>query len=467
MATDWPAPGEHRETHTGRFRVATAAALAAAAVGVLARRPGLLLVAAVGAVAGVSARLARPPAASLSLDRNVATEDPAPGEAVSVTVTVRNDGTDAVPELRLYDGVPEGGTVVDGSPRLATALEPGASARTTYTVRLPAGEHAVRPALAVLRDGTGAAERALRVGEGTAVSCAPSFEPAEPVPVRAATPLAGGRAAESGGAGVTFYASREYRRGDPPARIDWHRRARTGELASLQFRERRTASVLVCVDAGASARCAPEPDAATALERSVEGASRVLATLAERGDRTGVATLDAEVWLAPGGGSGHRARLRAALGEVPEASGEADPGELAGRLPPGTQVLLFSGLCSGAAADCARRLAASGAGVTVLSPDPTAARTPGQRLLALERRQRVEALCRAGVSVVAWPPDMSLDEALAVAEGGPRPGPRPRSRSSPGGSHSWSAGRAPSASSPAGRACWRSRSGWPVPRGRP
>jgi len=60
------------------------------------------------------------------------------------------------------------------------------------------------------------------------------------LPLRGLTTKYHGRVpTDVGGAGVEFHATREYRRGDPVKRIDWNRRARTGELATLELREER------------------------------------------------------------------------------------------------------------------------------------------------------------------------------------------------------------------------------------
>jgi uncharacterized protein (DUF58 family) len=76
-------------------------------------------------------------------------------------------------------------------------------------------------------------------------------------------------------------------------------------------------------------------------------------------------------------------------------------------------VLLVSPLTDGYVPQVARRLDEAGHRVTVVSPDPTADRTPGHRLARVVRALRISELRAAGLPVVDWAPDESLDRTLA------------------------------------------------------
>lgn len=421
---DWPAPGETNERKTGRWYGVGALGIIAAALGVLADSPGLLLVGGVGAALAGYVRLSAPPAVALELDRQLSESSPEPGDAVTVSLTVRNAGDALLPELRVVDGVPSGLAVVDGSPRLGTALRPDAAATVEYEVRAAAGEHRFRPTFVAVRDAAGAAERATRVeASGPDLSVAPEREEAT-VPLRGRTGRQAGTAtASTGGAGVEFHAVREYRRGDPRARIDWSRLARTGEFSTVEFRRERAATVVVVVDARPAAALAPDAATPTAVERGVEAAGRIVAGLARGDHRVGLTALAADPpWLAPGTGRAHRARARDLLATSPALADptgpvdlDAESRRLRARLRADAQVVLVSPACDDGVARLVRRLEATGHPVTLVSPDPTADGSPGRTLARLERDERLRALRRAGVPVLDWPPGESLAASLADA----------------------------------------------------
>lgn len=91
--------------------------------------------------------------------------------------------------------------------------------------------------------------------------------------------------------------------------------------------------------------------------------------------------------------------------------------DLLARVGVADSVVLLSPLCDEGAAAVARRLAAGAGGLSVLSPDPTAADSPGRRLVRMERRERCRGLRAAGIELVDWPADRSLEHLLAGLEG--------------------------------------------------
>ncbi|WP_238330772.1 DUF58 domain-containing protein [Haloglomus irregulare] len=422
-------PGEPIDRVTERWRGVTAFALLAAALGVLLSRPALVLAGAAGVLLGGAARAAGPPAGAVAVERTVASERADPGEQVRVTVTVENVGDSLLPDVRVVDGVPGGLTVAEGTPRHATALRPGKRATFSYAVRASRGRHAFGPATVLLRGFTGTVERERSVpaappdgaatdgGESTvntdALACTPELGAGARVPLPPQTTgLAGRVTTDIGGSGTEFHAVREYRRGDPLARVDWARFARTGEFATRQFREERAATVVVVLDTRETSYTAPGADAPTALERSVAAAGTTLVSLLDAGDRAGLAAWGPTAcWLAPGLGAAHRARARELLGT--HAAFRPTPPErrflptiarrrVERRLPADAQVFLCSPLTDDRPVGFGRRLAAKGHRVTVLSPDPTGEGSTGRRLAAVERDRRLSTLREAGLRVVDW-----------------------------------------------------------------
>ncbi|WP_433633869.1 DUF58 domain-containing protein [Halomicrococcus sp. NG-SE-24] len=413
---------------TNRWQGVSAVALLAGGVGVVAGSPVVLLVGVVGVAFAAYARSGSPPSTDVALSRSVSDLAPAPGDEIRVEVTVENAGDRTLPDLRVVDGVPEALRVVDGSPRLGTALRPGKQAMFAYTVEAVRGEHAFDPATVIARDFSGAREREFEVKNDTTVACTPELSAtAEDVPLREQTTRHTGRVTTSeGGAGVEFYATREYRRGDPVSRIDWNRRAKTGELTTVDFRQEGVATVVLLVDAREQAYLAADPESPSAVEFAVRAAGKTFAALLDGGDRVGLAALSPEnLWLAPGAGDHHRAEARELLARS-ETLSRTPPEEpfystitmrwLRRRLPTNAQVVFFSPLCDAYAPEVARRLAAAGHAVTVVSPDPTTDDSPGTRLAAAERTRHLRSLRAGGVRAVDWDTDEDLGVVLAHAD---------------------------------------------------
>ncbi len=400
---------------TGRWDGVTGVALALVGVGVVARQPGLVVLGAVGVGYGLYGRIGEAPEATLAVTRTVTDDAPSPGDEVTVVIRAQNVGEGLLPDLRIVDGVPSGLEVIDGPARIATALRPGATATFAYTVRASRGEHEWGELTAITRDAAGSRERvtAIKATPATRVVCMPALAAGGALPLRRLTTADHGRVpTDLGGSGVEFYATREYRRGDPLTRIDWNRRARTGELSTLELREERAATVILLIDAREAAYVARDPRGDTAVETSVEAAGQAFTALLDAGDRVGIATLGPlDCWLAPGAGTVQAARGRETLATDPALAPTPNDGRFyrslwfrrfRRRLPTDAQVLFFTPLVDGLSARLARRIDAYGHLVTVLSPDATADETLGQRLVRSERRERLRELRSAGIRTVEW-----------------------------------------------------------------
>lgn len=436
---------------TNRWRGIGAVALVGIAAGVLTAEPAALLAGAAGIGFAAYARATplapgQPPGddsfagdgpadeesaddgtegGGLSIDRSLDPAEPDPDEPVEVTVTVTNERGRPVPDLRIVDSVPEALPVTGGSPRYGTALRVGERTAFEYEVAAGRGVHTFGPAAVITKDLTGSVEETRLVGPETTITCRPTLQPTtEPVPLRQrAARFAGRVETDTAGAGLEFYATREYRPGDALSRVDWNRRARTGELSTVEFRSEQAATVMVVVDARDPSYAAPGPDTPHALDRGVEAAGRLYGSLTATGNQVGVAAFpSATCWLAPGAGEEHERRVRDLFATHPDLSpvpGEdamtaaAGRSRLRRRLSAGTQVLFVSPLCDGRGADLARWLDEYGYPVTVLSPDPTADRTAGHRLARVARGLRLRELRGRGIPVIDWAADEPVDVALA------------------------------------------------------
>ncbi|WP_235271509.1 DUF58 domain-containing protein [Halorubrum saccharovorum] len=459
-----PASGASRSSSvrwTGRWRGIAAVALLAVAIGLLAKRPSLLLV---GALAGAYAaypRLTAIPDPDLSIRREIDPASPADGERVSVRTTVTNEG-DALADVRIVDGTPAMLSVSGGSPRRATALLPGGEATIRYELRARPGRHAFRPATVLCRDASGSVEVERSLPAADSFEC----EAAVPdVPLRGqSSHHPGPLVTDEGGEGIEFHSVETYQRGDPANRIDWRRYARTGELTSMEFRTERLAEVVVCVDARPAsyrAAAATEPQVRGRARRRRGG--RVGDALFDANHRVGLAGFGRHVCVLPArSGRDHVSRFHRRLAtdpafelDPPETArtAERDGGTVPSRLVTGdgpngdglgddevdgadgavsvdtqlsriraefgsnTQVVLITPLCDDEASRIAQRFEGGGTAVTVVSPDVTAAETAGGRLARLERANRLSVLRNAGIPVVDWASTQSLGAAMTAIEG--------------------------------------------------
>ena len=410
---------------TRRWRGVVAVPLLAGAAGALFANRALLLASVVGVVYAAYPRLTGLSEPDVEVDRSL---DADGDGVVEVTVTARNAGDRPLPELRLADGVPPSASVIDGSPRHATALRPGGTTSFSYTVQTRAPERLnapqFGPTTVVARDSSGATEAEMTVEH----EADGDRSVAASIPLRRRTRAETGRLASGeGGSGLEFHHVRRYRRGDPQSRIDWRRFARTGELSTVAFRRERAPSVAFCLDARPAAYRSND-DGPHAVAAGVEAIRRLYAGLRKTNARAGLLVLGRDERLSPGTGAEHDVRFREALSAVPDRSpaadggvGDGSPAELrriGDRLAAETQVVFVTPTTDEFALEAALTFEAADHPVTVLSPDVTATGTLGERLATVERDRRLRSLRRSGVRVVDWDREESLERAVARARNG-------------------------------------------------
>ena len=155
---------------TNRWRGVVAISFAAGMAAVAADRPELLLVAVLGVVFATYPRVTGTPEPNVSVERRLSDATPRPGDEVTVTLTVTNDGG-FLPDVRVVDGVPAMLSVTGGTPRKGVVLWPGRSVSFSYRVEAKHGKHPFEPATVVARDVSGAREVEPTVAADTEIDC--------------------------------------------------------------------------------------------------------------------------------------------------------------------------------------------------------------------------------------------------------------------------------------------------------
>ena len=454
------------DVRTGRWRVAAPATLALVSLGLLYASPLLLSSALVPLGYAVYGALSAVPAdANVRVERVVSEGAPTPGERVTVTVTVTNASETVLPDVRVIDGVPAELAVVSGSPRRTLSLRPGESATVEYAVVARRGEFPFEDASVRLRSLAASSIRteSVTVQGDDRLTCR---YPLSDAAAEATTPrLSGTHPTDSGGPGTEFHSTREYRSGDPRSRIDWRRLAKTGDLATVSFREERAVRTVLVVDAREPGRVAPRPGVPTGAELAGYAGERLFEALTGAGAVTSVTalgvdgaatdapvrpgdlpwadgtadattTLARSVFAAVQAAVGTQPRTDDPLGDgtpadegattddEPVRSGEADAGVgasgederarlLLAQLPPAAEVVLVSPLLDDRPVSLVRTLRSQGHPVTVVSPDVTDTGSVGGTVAGVERRRRLRAVAAAGARTSNWTPEGSLERALA------------------------------------------------------
>lgn len=438
-------------TRTPRFQTGIAGVLLLAGSGLLAGSPALFAAALVpltyvtyGAVSS-----APEPADNLTITRKCTPESPLPGEQVTVELTITNDSTQTLSDVRIADGVPGSLDVTSGTAITGMTLRAGTTATLSYTLQPTRGTYEFTPPTVRVRGmaATSTDNPSVAATGTTTLRC---VIPTEAEPLRQQTiPFVGSVATNSSGVGLEFHSTREYRHGDPVNQVNWRQYARTGELGTTLFREQQAANVVVIVDARADEaqlRTPGQPDGVTlATYAAVMSANAFLsahhnvgfAAFGTPGDPPGIRT-GPPAYVEPGLSGDTRARVGILANHVaaqfgsnrtitdtatPEAATSHshdrlqrdEAQQLVSLLPSGAQLLYCTPALTDDAVAYGTTLRQHGYELTVISPTLTNGATVGASLAAVERTARLDELRSLGASVIEWDPDEPLETALTRA----------------------------------------------------
>lgn len=417
-----------REVH--RYRGALAGALGLVIVGTALGEAWVVALAGVPVAFVVYGSLSGVPDPDVAVEREADPERPVPGDRVEVRLTVENRSDRPLADVRIADVPPEELSVVEGATGAAVGIGPGETETVRYELLAKRGEHEFGEPQIRVRGAAGGSYRDFAPAVGGVERIAGRVFVEEPPTRRETATLVGAVPTDTGGSGIEFHTTREYRPGDPVNRIDWRRLARGGGLSTVDFREHRGVAVVVLADCRSAVDRAPEPGAPSGVDLCRYAADRTLHAFVDEGQDVGAAALGqgGTPWVEPGR-SDVLARARAALRSVdgdPWGGPELGIGgavgadelvdRLAPRLPTNGQLVFVTPLLDDLPIELGRALVVRGHPVTVLSPDMGEPTAPGARLHAAERRSRIDLLREVGVRVVDWPRSDPLPIAVEAAE---------------------------------------------------
>lgn len=308
--------------HVKRWGVGLLAALVLVGMGLLYADATLLSAALIPLLYVLYGTLSTVPAETqASVERSIQPSTPEPGEPIRVHLQIRNDGDSVLSDVRVIDGVPEELVVTGGSPRLATPLSPGESVSTTYTAIAKRGEFAFEDPAVRIRSLAGSQRETTAVPAvgDTRFTCANVSS--DPPVVDRSVQRQGSLSVDEGGQGLEFYSTRQYMRGDPVNRIDWHHVAKTGEFITVQYRKEQAVRAVVIVDARSLNSVTPAAGYPTGTQLCAYAGERLFDSLEDAGVVTSATALGFEAgelgglvgpdglpWIDPEHDSGKRGR---------------------------------------------------------------------------------------------------------------------------------------------------------------
>jgi uncharacterized repeat protein (TIGR01451 family) len=398
---------------TGRWSIAVSMAILIVGTGILTGRQSLILSGLVptlfAAFASLSAETVAHPS-EIAVQRQIDDDTPVPGEIITVTLTVSNEGQTTASDVRIIDGVPEGLPVVEGSPRFSARLAPGESVSFSYAIRGIRGYHKFDPACVISSDLAGARERIGESGARMRVAVRATVETV-PEPITADQP-AGQLPTDQAGSGVEFHSIRDYQPGDPLNRVEWNHFAETGELATVSFREHRSSTAILVVDT----RSGPAYGSEDLVARSAYAAAAMSGPMLERGESVGAHRFPDGEWLEPARGGIQRRRLTAILDRSdPVGAPDIESAKLPDLLPGDAHVYLCSPCTDDQPIEFCRRLRTHAIPVTVVCPKPIESKDVVGSMSDLRRTVRLTRLRERGAKIVDWSPSDPLEIALREA----------------------------------------------------
>jgi len=358
--------------------------------------------------------LLAPEKVALTVERQISPERAIPGEAVTITLRITNEGAN-LPQVGLRDPLPGFAELVDGSFTRLLSLRHGESLAWQYTLRGKRGYH-LFPGLEVsASDPFGMVNLRQVAPTGGQLLVLPNVPRVRRLVIRPRVTrvYAGNIPARQGGAGVEFFGLNEYQPGVPMHAVNWHVSARHQEALFInEYEQERVADVGLILDA--RQRANHLGNGKSIFEHSVLATASMSDAFLNNGNRVGLLIYGLYInWTNPGYGKRQRENILYALARANTAESQVFSGMYIPRrlFPPKSQIVFISPLMP----DDVEPLVALRAHdypIIVISPNVVryeASLLPDQapfrqaaRILALERYITIQRLRHAGVQVIDW-----------------------------------------------------------------
>jgi len=353
-----------------------------------------------------------------------------PGYPVKVEIEIVNEG-DRLESIVLEDQLPPGLEVIHGEISLLASLDSGESVEISYTVSASRGDYRFGNVCGSASDLLGIYSKEISIPAVGRLSVHPEMIRIGRIPIRprGTRVFSGFIPARQGGPGVEFFGVREYQHGDPLRWINWRASARNLRgLFINQFEQERCADVSIILDTRHSSEIQSKTGDSL-FEYSVSAASALAETFLKDGNRVGLLMFGTQLdWTIPGYGKQQREKILQSLARAKPGRSlifeklENIPVRL---LPAHSQLVLISPLHRDDLSTLIN-LRARGYGLLVISPDPIEFEMKqlnkiddslilASRLARLERNLTILKLRQAGIQILNWDVDASLEGAMNMA----------------------------------------------------
>jgi len=355
---------------------------------------------------------------NLVVERMISTERAAPGQPISVELSITNRGS-AIRQLLLRDLLPENSTVLSGSARRMLSLKKGETLQWSYTFSGKRGFHAFTHLEASASDMFGILNIHQDLPTRGQVLIIPTAPRVRRIAIRtrATRVYSGTIPARQGGSGVDFFGVREYQPGDPLHAVNWRVSARYSQsLYANEYEQERVADVGLILDARRQSNQLGEK--LSIFEESVLATAALSDAFLSAGNRVGLLIYGQYInWTLPGYGKRQREQILHALARAVPGENQAFAGIYIPRsLFPVHSQLVFVSPLNDDDIQPLINLRGQGYALMVVSPNAilyesahlprTQAVQQAVRILSLRRQVTLKRLRHAGVQVVDW--DISL-----------------------------------------------------------
>ncbi len=375
-----------------------------------------------------------PEAPQLKIDRHLSADRVVPGQVITVTLTITNDGP-SLEEVHLVDNIPPALEVREGNHTLMTGLTGGQTVQIEYSVLGKRGLYRFLGLDVTIRDYLGLSKKQFTLSTPDQFLVLPEIVKVKKVAIRPphAGIYAGLIPARQGGPGIEFFGVREYRAGDPLRRVNERASARHQHALFVnEFEQERVVDVGLILDARRQSDARQWRHAKwgweTLFEYGVQATATLTDTFLDGGNRVGLFIYGRSLdWTFPSYGKVQRERIIRALARAKQGDGKIFErlDHLPTRLfPVQSQLVLISPLLADDW-DMLIRLRARGYRLLIISPDPVAFERKGMAdsdsvnlatLIAhVERELLLTKLREAEIQVVDWPVEVPFHQVAQVA----------------------------------------------------